>query len=675
MVLTTSLIIGGAVVIAGRKTATVGKINGRLASWRSTLVRKIQRLEHSERHVHLTTLTEHSANVAITAAERRLNKELLFSSTSLAVTILGSLVYPPLQLLSLPSVIYSLLPIYRDAYHSVRAKQFDVNVLYAITQSLVVGRGYLLPANLGAFYYFLSRKLLLMAEDRFEIQLHELFGQLPLTVHKIVNGVEVDCNLEEIAIGDVITVYAGETIPVDGTIISGMAMVDQQRLTGEAQSVEKGDGETLYASTILLAGSVQIQVTQAGTTTIVAQIGTILAQSTAEAVDHELWSKQLNDRLVFPLVALGGLSLPVLGLDGAQALIDSHPQRRMNISTALCALNYLALAADSGILVKNGRALERLHLVDTIVFDKTGTLTLDQPYVAQIYAAPGFNPQIVLRYAAAAEAHQEHPIARAISEAAQAQGIQLPHLDDAAYHVGYGLTVQIGEHQIRVGSDRFIEQEGISIPAQLQQQLTTIWRQGNSGVLVSVDGQVAGLIELHATLRPEAAAIMAMIRRQGLQSYVLSGDHEAPTRRLADELEIEHYVADLLPEEKAAFVARLQAENKHVCFIGDGINDAIAMQQADVAISLRGATTAATDTAHIVLMAADLQQLFDLFAITRDYRRNQRATVGVFLTGTTIAVSGAYFLGFGLWHVTNLNMLFFPMSLAIAMWPRLVGGR
>ncbi|MCB0108498.1 MAG: hypothetical protein KDE53_21400, partial [Caldilineaceae bacterium] len=352
MALTTALIVGGIAAVR-RKSAPTATQPSRLTTWRSALAQKRPRLHRNQRQTQLATLLGETDAVTITAAERRLNRELIFAGSSLAVTVVGTICYPPLRLLSLPSVIYSLIPIYRDAYQSLRAKQFDVNVLYAVTQSLVAGRGYLLPANLGVVYYFLSRKLLLMAENRFEVQLHEVFGQLPTVVHQVIEGREVDCSLVDIAAGDLIAVHAGETLPVDGIVVGGAATVDQQRLTGEAQPVEKDAGTVVYASTLVQSGTLHIQVTEAGTATIVAQIGTILAQTTATTADRELLAIRLNDRLVLPLLALGGLSLPVVGVEGMQAIIDSHPQRRMNISSALCALNYLGVAADAGILVKD----------------------------------------------------------------------------------------------------------------------------------------------------------------------------------------------------------------------------------------------------------------------------------------------------------------------------------
>ncbi|MEZ4868179.1 MAG: HAD-IC family P-type ATPase [Caldilineaceae bacterium] len=635
------------------------------------MVQRFQRQGQSERHAQLARLGDSLDSVSITPAEQRLNVELFFASASLAVTVAGTLFYPPLRLLGLPSVIYSLIPIYRDGYRAARAGNFGVDVLYVFTQTLVAARGFLLPANLGAFYYFLSHKLLVMAEDRFRLQLEGIFGQLPTTVHKVVDGEEIACELSEVVVGDWIAVRAGETIPVDGIVVAGLATVDQQRLTGEAQPTEKGVDEPVYAAAVVLSGWLHIQVVAAGDTTIVAQIGAILAETTATTAERKLWAERLGDRTVLPLVALGALGIPLTGLDGAQAVIDSHPQRRMVISSAICTLNYLGLAADQQLLVKDGRALELLQRMDTVIFDKTGTLTLDEPHVAQIHAAPGYSETDVLRYAAAAEARQEHPIARAILQCAADQALAFPSLDGAQYHVGYGLTVQVDGAVVQVGSARFLAQAGVAIAPAMQQQIEMIWQQGHSVVLVAADGQIMGLVELHATVRPAAKALIQTLQARGVAVAIISGDHAAPTQRLATTLGIQQYFAEVLPEAKAELVAQLQATGKTVCFVGDGINDTIAMKQADVAISLRGATTAATDTAHIVLMDADLAQLTTLLTLTNRYTRNLRATAGTLLLGTAAGLSGAYFLGFGLWHVTMINMTVFPVSLGVAMWPRL----
>ena len=602
----------------------------------------------------------------MTAAERRLDREILFSGASLALTFVATIVYPPLRLIALPSIVYSLAPIYRDAYVSARAGNLDVNVLYAATQTIVMARGYLLMAGLGAFYYFLSHKMLVMAEDRFRMQLHGIFGQLPTTVYKVVDGVEVESPLSALVAGDCVAARAGSVIPVDGIVVAGSAIVDQQSLTGESQPVEKSVGDKVYAATLIIAGNVQIESLETGEATVVARIGEILEYA-AESGDHRLNAARLADRMVPPVVVLSALSIPFLGPDGALAVIDSHPQRRMSISSALCTLNTLGMSAEEKLLVKDGRALERLKRIDTVIFDKTGTLTLDKPHVARIHPVNGYEADAVVRFAAAAEAHQEHPIAQAILHAATQRNLLVPASEETRYHLGYGLTVAVDGASVYVGSPRFLKGEGIDVPNAVQQQVDDIWRQGHSAVLVAVNGEVAGTIELHSTVRPEAAAIMQELKDRGLSVSIISGDHEAPTRRLATLLGVEQIAAEVLPEAKAGLVARLQDGGHTVCFIGDGINDAIAMQQADVSISLRGATATATRTADIVLMGRGLHQLPALLALTERYDDHLRATAGSILVGTVCGASGALFLGFGLWHVMVINSIVFPISLGLAM--------
>lgn len=676
----TVLITAGGLAAAGAVAANrrrrrqcsnlFSKLQAKPATLREKFSQQFQRLRHSKRRAQMESLTDILDSVDVTAAEHRLDAEVVFASVSLGASIAGTLFYAPLGLLSVPSVIYGLAFILRDAYRSAREGHIGVNVLYAVTQSVIVARGYLLPANLGIFYYFLSHKLLVMAQNRFRLRLQEIFGQLPTTVYRVVKGVEMACELDEVAAGDWIAVHAGEIIPVDGIVVAGLATVDQHRLTGEAQPAEKGEDEAVYAATVVLSGWLHVEVLEAGATTMVAQIGAILDQTTTATTGRQLWSERLSDRTVLPVVGMGALGIPLIGFDGAQAILNSHPQLRIIISSTLCTLNYLGLAAEQNILIKDGRALELLSQVDTVVFDKTGTLTSEEPHVRQIHPSECYSATTVLYYAAAAETRQSHPIAGAIVQAAEQQSLALPPLDDAQYHIGYGLAVQVDKHQVRVGSSRFMTEEGITIPPTMQQQIEAILQRGDSVVLVSIDDELAGLIEIHAAVRPEAESIIEVLYQHGLKVTMISGDHEEPTRRLAETLGIEQYEAEVLPADKAKLVEHLQEAGKTVCFVGDGINDTIAMKQSDVSISLRGATTAATDTAHIVLMQGDLEQLSELLQLTRKYTRNVGATAGMILSGTAFGLSGAYFLGFGLWHVAMINMTLFPVSVGVAMWPR-----
>jgi Cu2+-exporting ATPase len=300
------------------------------------------------------------------------------------------------------------------------------------------------------------------------------------------------------------------------------------------------------------------------------------------------------------------------------------------------------VATRHGILVKDGRSLELLHTIDTVVFDKTGTLTLEQPEVAQVHVCGDFSADDVLLYATAAEHRQSHPIAQAILAAAQARDLPWPNSDETRYEVGYGVQVRVDGHLVRVGSERFMAHEGLALPPALvavQQRCAAV---GHSLVFVAVDGALAGALELQPTPHPEAQAVITELQQQGLTLYILSGDQAEPTRHLAERLGIEHYFANVLPTEKARFVEQLQQQGRAVCFVGDGINDAIALKRANVSISLRGATTIATDTAQIVLMEQSLRQLPLLFDLAHRLEGNLLTSFGLSV-GTGVVILGGVF--------------------------------
>ena len=309
-----------------------------------------------------------------------------------------------------------------------------------------------------------------------------------------------------------------------------------------------------------------------------------------------------------PAFLFGLGAWPVLGLGASAALLDAHPKYRTTLASSLGLLNYFRLAAREGLLIKDGRALELLSEVDTVVFDKTGTLTLGQPHVRRLYARAPHGGDDILKYAAAAEQRQSHPVATAIMHAARARGLSVPSIDEAEYKAGYGLSVTVDGSAVRVGSARFMEMEGIAMPPPVVDLQARCHGEGHSLVLVAVDGRVAGAIELHTTIRPEARAIVRGLRRRHIASmYIISGDHEAPTRRLAETLGIEHYFAETLPENKAALIERLQQAGKVTCYVGDGINDSIAMKKSHVSVSLSGASTLAVDTAEVILLDGSLE--------------------------------------------------------------------
>ena len=335
-------------------------------------------------------------------------------------------------------------------------------------------------------------------------------------------------------------------------------------------------------------------------------------------------------------------------------------------------MNYLSIASRHNILIKDGRVLERLKTVDTIVFDKTGTLTLEQPHVAQLHVIQaGLTENELLIYAATAEYRQPHPVAQAILSEAKQRNLSLMAIDEASYEVGYGIKVWIREKQIRVGSSRFIIQEGLTIPAQMETVLNRCQTQGFALILVAIDEQVVGAVELHATIRPEAKRVIEDLRKRDLSLVIISGDQTEPTQKLASELGIDSYFANTLPENKAQIIQQLQEEGRVVCFIGDGINDAIALKQADVSLSLKGATTIATDTAQVVLMDKTLNQLDTLIGLGHKYDATLRTGFITTVIPGVICIGGVFFAGFGIYTVEILFQLGFFSGLGVTMLPLL----
>ncbi|MBV9238270.1 MAG: HAD-IC family P-type ATPase, partial [Xanthobacteraceae bacterium] len=276
--------------------------------------------------------------------------------------------------------------------------------------------------------------------------------------------------------------------------------------------------------------------------------------------------------------------------------------------------------------------------------------TRERPEVGRVFACDGHEPDAILRYAAAAaERKFHHPIALAILHKAQELGLELPPTDETQYKVGYGITVAVEGHTVRVGSRRFLEMEGIALTPEVRTALDEAHREGYTMVMVGVDDRLGGAIELQAAVRPEVRTIIQGLRRRGIkQIAIISGDHEAPTRKLASELGIDRYFAQVLPTQKADYVEKLQQEGRKVCFVGDGINDAIALKKANVSISLRGATSIATDTAHVVFMEPGLGKLGELLDIATELQRNVRISWGLILAPNILCIVGVFTLGFGI---------------------------
>ena len=403
-------------------------------------------------------------------------------------------------------------------------------------------------------------------------------------------------------------------------------------------------GDRLYTSTLLVSGRVVVSVMESGSATIVARIQEVLDRTVDLRSSRQLQMQQLTNKLVAPTLGLAAVTLSFLGLNAAAAMVNNHPYRQLNNFAALGILNGFTAAAGQRILIKDGRSLELLLDIDTLIFDKTGTLTLSEPQLEAAHSVDDIPSVELLAYAAAAEQHQRHPIARAIMAAAQSLGIVVPSIDEATFKVGLGLIVQVGVHTIHVGSTRFMIQSDIVLPSDLIELQTISQQQGKLCVWVARDGLVIGVLILKAPLRPEARAIIDNLRQSTKIRTVLlvSGDQPIPTQQAAIAVGADGFYAETLPAGKAELIARLQSEGRKVCFVGDGINDAIALKQANVSVSMVGSTRTAIDTAHIVLMDEGLVRLPTLFTLAQNVAETQRMMMIPVLGTSILGVIGIF---------------------------------
>lgn len=585
-------------------------------------------------------------------------------------TGVGSLMLPGLAVVSLGLTFYVSMPFLVSAlqhlrdWKRVKNDHAKLAVVYA-----AAGYGAIGVAAVPYFFTRLVRLLIARTEDRSKADLTSLFLRQRSTAWVVHDGTEVEVPYATIRAGDIVSVRAAETIPVDGVVIAGAARVDQHLLTGEWQPIDRGPGDAVFAETLVASGHLRIRVTKAGAETTARQIGRLLLKTADYKETLETRGEVYVIRLAPYMLGAGLVTLPILGPYGAAGIMHSFPGTAYRVVVPIAVLRTLSRCSRRGILVKDGRLLEVLPKVTVVVFDKTGTLTEDRPEVAAIHGMAAFAPEESLRLAATAEGRQAHPLAAALREEAARRALPVSDVAVTTAVVGLGVRSHGPDGVVSVGSARFMEAEAIPMPPEALALHTAIAARGHSAVWVGLDGALVGCIEIRPVVRPEASAVVATLRGRGLRTLIISGDEEAPTRTLADRLGIDEYHARTLLADKARLVETLQEQGEVVCFVGDGINDAIALRQAQVSVSLRGAATVATDTAHVVLMTPDLRRLVDVFDIVSAYDENTRLARDGSLVPSAVSMGSAALLGTGVLTATLMNHVSIWGGMAVALQP------
>lgn len=611
---------------------------------------------------------------------RRIDSALVLGASGLVVAVTGTLVAPPLAYFGIPLLLYPLGSYFVAGYRAlVQERRVNMAALEALMIGGFVVAGQLVALGLLGTMLPLSQKLLLKAEDRSHRRVVDIFRGHAKTVWVLVQGQEVEIPFEQLAKGDTLVTRAGEAIAADGTVVNGTGSVDQSMLTGESRPVEKAAGDPVSAATMVLSGTLYSRVERSGDETTAGQIAVILNKTLDYRQTLQWRWLGFVDKLAFPSLAAGAVTLPFLGPAAAIAMVFavSGLGYSMLVVAPIQLLRFLREASLEAVLVKDGRVLEQLAQIDTVVFDKTGTLTEDQPHVETVHRLGEHDEDeaSVLAYAAAVEQRQSHPIALAILRAAEARGIAVAPAKEAALELGFGLRAQVEGRDVHVGSTRFMAMQAIAMPDGAEAIAAAAHDVGHSLVWVARDRGIIGAIELAPTIRAEAAEVVRQLQARGLSVLILSGDQEQPTRHLAGLLGIDEYRAEVLPTDKSAVIASLQDAGRKVCFVGDGVNDTLALRQADVSVSLSGASTVAKDAAQVVMMDKTLARLPGLVELSHRFEQNMNLSFKI--TGAPVLASagGVWLLNLGLVPVILLYYIGLGLGVTQAGLPLLTSAK
>ena len=507
-------------------------------------------------------------------------------------------------------------------------------------------------------YHVLSGWVSLLVRTRASEAVRKLLALVPATACVVREGREQMIPIEEVTRGDRVRVRPGEAIPVDGRVVDGTAAVDEHLVTGESIPVEKTVGDAVIGGSINQNGALLVEVTKIGEESFLAQV----ARQVEEARALKPGILVLVDRILtvyVPTVVAFAVAALLIWTAGAWAVAGAADWTRaifaalavlvmgypcaLGMATPLALIRGGGMAAEQGILMRSGEAFQVLKNVRKIVLDKTGTLTAGKPAVVELVAPGEGNPHDALRPAAAVEQLSEHPLARAVVRAAEDEGIPLPQAREFAAVPGGGVTA-VAEHVgVAVGSPAFLEGEGVDI-SQVRERIEALQAAGRTVVAVAVDGELALLIAIADEVKPGARQALARLRQAGIEPLMLTGDNRRTARAVAEELGIGEFRAEVLPQDKAEAVRALQCEGHRVAMVGDGINDAPALMQADVGIAIGAGTDIAIESADIVIVGHRLGAVADAFAIGRaSYRKTVQNLALAFSfngIGVPLAITG-----------------------------------
>jgi Cu+-exporting ATPase len=473
----------------------------------------------------------------------------------------------------------------------------------------------------------LGRFLEARAKGQTSEAIKKLIGMQAKTARVVRQGQELDIPIEEVISGDMVIVRPGEKVPVDGIIKEGYSSIDESMVTGESIPVEKNAGDEVIGATINKTGSFQFEATKVGKDTVLSQIIRMVEEAQGSKAPIQRLADVISAYFVPAVIVVATITFilwfffgpaPALTfalLNAVAVLIIACPCA-LGLATPTAIMVGTGKGAENGVLIRNGEALETAHKINAIILDKTGTLTQGQPIVTDIIAAAGFKEDDLLMITASAERGSEHPLGESIVNAAKEKNLSLVDVKEFNAIPGHGIEARVNGQQVIMGNLKLMKDRGMSLDG-LEEKAIQLSNEGKTPMFIGVDNHIGGIVAVADTLKPNSKDAVRELQRLGLEVVMLTGDNTRTAEAIARQVGIDRVLAEVLPEHKAREVKRLQEEGKVVAMVGDGINDAPALAQADVGIAIGTGADVAMEAANITLISGDLRGVVTAISLSK----------------------------------------------------------